>query len=831
MFNGLSMWTLWVYKNNFDAGSKSPDNSPTESYENSTNEQLNKIKSEIAELTDGDNTVNDKIEIQWILTTEFANYLNDHKNIAWKLRDAVEWIQTEGNQDNTKAKTDLITFLKPIVNPVEFTGGIVKVNTDNGNLYEKNLDQWTDAITKKRVKEHISKILNTIWESDNSWDSNYMKNYRNTIKNIGKVLDNPNPTSTKDLQIFILSNLDPTKADEKPKYDEFLKNNFRKDKNNKPIETEPDWLFGQYTLNWVEDFLDKMDKQYEASITAQKQVMTQNNPENPSVVTDWDPDKATETIERPKVPKYPINGKLEWINKWKEEEREIKLWSDLKREKPVDWQPDAPEWTKLYETIDNISWLLSRIESYLNMESLKDDMENLKNNLVSIQDVINNTTQDNVRELQEFIAKNLDESWKFKKSVFDTLSKKNGVYDGKFWKGTLAWLNAVLKKVGDYFKEVDTYLNQMDDYNKKQMDKITWKSDVKKWETDAKNLVDNLPEGATVDFKNDEEKEKLNKTGEQNIELVVKLQDGTEKEITVKVTVVDSSEQPGDAPAGPASIEIGDGDSKKTYQVVENSSSLATTLSIPWATFYYTTVPETENWWAASGNWWPAQENLWAAPGDSTQSDGELEPPKTDNVKEYYMQISGKTELYKIRLEDWFLYPIITKINPKTGKVKGKDLIANNDSCICYLQNKLPNKIKCNIGWASKAQYWEAGDNYYLESYGQKLTIEPMSIAWDWISNDLWRNLAFINLTNYIRDTWKKHKKSDPDVNRKVDKFKWIKDSSWSKLSIDKSDFWLENASDVELARFKRYNNGEHWDDNWDEKRKNKDYGRLVLNI
>jgi len=67
-----------------------------------------------------------------------------------------------------------------------------------------------------------------------------MKNYRNTIKNIGKVLDNPNSTNTKALQIFILSNLDPKKTDEKPKYDEFLKNNFRKDKNNKPIETEPD---------------------------------------------------------------------------------------------------------------------------------------------------------------------------------------------------------------------------------------------------------------------------------------------------------------------------------------------------------------------------------------------------------------------------------------------------------------------------------------------------------------------------------------------------------------------------------------------------------------
>jgi len=46
---------------------------------------------------------------------------------------------------------------------------------------------------------------------------------------------------------------------------------------------------------------------------------------------------------------------------------------------------------------------------------------------VNIQDVINNTTEDNVRKLQNFIAANLDD-----KTDFDKASKKNETYDGKF---------------------------------------------------------------------------------------------------------------------------------------------------------------------------------------------------------------------------------------------------------------------------------------------------------------------------------------------------------------------------------------------------------------
>ena len=168
-------------------------------------------------------------------------------------------------------------------------------------------------------------------------------------------------------------------------------------------------------------------------------------------------------------------------------------------------------------------------------------------------------------------------------------------------------------------------------------------------------------------------------------------------------------------------------------------------------------------------------------------------------------------------------------------------MIANNESCRCYLQNKLPNEIKddCQIGWVNKGErikvgnnyYGELGNNYYLMSHEGVVTIEPMTIAWDWISKDLWKNLAFLNLTNYIRNEWDKRGKPDPDVNRKVDKYRWIRDNNWKRLKINKSAFWLDGASDEELARFKRYNNGEHWEDNWDKKRKNKDYGRVAINI
>lgn len=810
MFNGFTMWILRNYRINLDNGPEATGNDP-ESNEALQGQNLQKIYEEINELNDGDKTDNDKIEIKWILTKEFSNYLEKNPKVATELLNAVNNLNFDNITDenvkneNEGIKTDLQIFLKPILESVTINNQMNadSINGDEGELYEKKgLTQ--EALNN--IKSKIDWLISSLWAQTE--DENKKKTiYRNTLNNIKKVIEYPNSENTKALQKFILANL-------KDKTD-FLKGNFKG-----WDEEKPDGLFGQATLNWVDAFLGVLKTSIDNIINAE-QVMDKNKPANvPSVVADWDPDnsfvvtdwdpsKVPETLEKPKAPTYPINGTLDGVVKWTDEQRETWLKSQLQRERPEEGEAEAPEWKRLYETIEHLSDLIWKIDDkYAKIEWIKDNITSLKTNLVNIQYVINNTTEDNVRKLQNFIAANLDD-----KTAFDKASKKNETYDGMFWKGTLAWLNAVLKKVKDYFGEVDGYLKNMEEYNNNQVDKITWKSDVKKWETDAKNLVDNLPDGATVDFKNDEEKEKLNKTGEQNIELVVKLQDGTEKEITVKVTVVESADHSDNPPTSTTPLKMKEGNTEKTYQVVENSSTIASYANVPWATFYLAT------------DYQPKQP----AEGQDRECQS---VPEWENDYPCIMKLWDN--LYKVDICNWYLCPVATKLVKKSNGDYEEDkwwvLFMNNSSCINYLKAKMFNiQNDYEIWWNSRY------NDYYLKSYWRALTIEPMTIAWDWISRKekdnpdyLSKNLAFLNLTNYIRWEWDEHNKPDPDVNRKVDKFKRIKDGK-NKLGIDRNRFWLSSATEQELAKFKRYNNWEQWEDDWDKKRKNKVYQKIKL--
>ena len=93
LFNGLNMWIIKFYGLKFDSPEAWWVGNWNETYENSKNEQLIKIKNEIAELTDWENKDNDKIEIKWMLTTEFANYLKWNKAVADALNNAVQEIE------------------------------------------------------------------------------------------------------------------------------------------------------------------------------------------------------------------------------------------------------------------------------------------------------------------------------------------------------------------------------------------------------------------------------------------------------------------------------------------------------------------------------------------------------------------------------------------------------------------------------------------------------------------------------------------------------------------------------------------------------------------
>lgn len=244
------------------------------------------------------------------------------------------------------------------------------------------------------------------------------------------------------------------------------------------------------------------------------------------------------------------------------------------------------------------------------------------------------------------------------------------------------------------------------------------------------------------------------------------------------------------------------------YQVMQNSTEIATKAWLTWATFYSAEL------------------------GTSTAGNGSERLPVSENgwEKEYIVKLNNNPDnFYKVKVDkEWNLCPLAEEINNKLVNkkweaIKSQVLLSNNESCKKYLANKLPDEIKgnCVIWWDSRL------NDYTLISYGRTLTIEPMTIAWDWISKDLSRNLAFLNLTNYIRKFWDQYGNIDPDINKKL-KIKWTKVDK-EKAYIKKEEFWLKEAQDEEISRFKKYNNHEQWEDNWDKKKNNTDYRKIIF--
>jgi len=253
------------------------------------------------------------------------------------------------------------------------------------------------------------------------------------------------------------------------------------------------------------------------------------------------------------------------------------------------------------------------------------------------------------------------------------------------------------------------------------------------------------------------------------------------------------------------SISLG---GEQRYLVMKNSSDIATKAWLTWATFY------------------SAELGTSTAGNDSER----LSVSENGWEKEYIVKLNNNPDnFYKVKVDkEWNLCPLAEEIsnklvNKKWEAIKSQVLLSNNESCKKYLANKLPDEIKgnCVIWWDSRL------NDYTLTSYGRTLTIEPMTIAWDWISKDLSRNLAFLNLTNYIRNFWDQYGKIDPDINKKL-KIKWIKVDKQDFL-IRKENLWLEKAQDEEISRFKKYNNHEQWEDNWDKKKNNTDYRKIIF--
>lgn len=264
----------------------------------------------------------------------------------------------------------------------------------------------------------------------------------------------------------------------------------------------------------------------------------------------------------------------------------------------------------------------------------------------------------------------------------------------------------------------------------------------------------------------------------------------------------------------------------QSYPVLPNSAQLAAQNHLGGATFY--SMSNAPMWMPMMQNWMPyLTDNL-----------------MTKVEQKYYVKLNSiPGMLYRVSVDaSWNICPIVEEVDTNLGDriwwaVERKSVIPDNVSCANYLWSKIKGQV-INDFWIA----WDKSKkDYVLNSYGQSLTIEPMTIDWNWVSSDVSTCLKFLNLTNYLR--WNgvgNTKWLDPDLKWdngqvlvRVNKKNLLNSNGdrlkkrWTPLNL--ANFWLNNVSRDVWKKYIKYNNHEDWEDNWDKKKENRIYKKLDI--
>lgn len=569
---------------------------------------------------------------------------------------------------------------------------------------------------------------------------------------------------------------------------------------------------------------------------------------------------GTETSEQPTEPKLELSWTLSWIEgpkkkeDWTYEEWEKKLYSQLTREAPQGWQ-NIPDDKNFYKTAKDVKTQLEDVKWLLKNEKLKDNesLKWLEDKLGVIQTVIDNTTPDNVKILQKFISENLDVGSKDKKD-FDAASKIGENFDWKFWVGTLIWLNIVLLKIWKY---IDSFKNKRSEWAEGEpLKDVKVKKDIKftGWDAQIKAadlLEGTLPDGADPEFKDGKWINVQETTKSQEVTVVVKNKDGKklgEIKITAKIdgdkikltkqeSWVNGSVESSKLQEWNKSPDGGQDEKPQPKSRLfgwyprEDSVSVS---QMDGTVLFASQFVSPEHSGNVGGGWniEIAELNKKVESAVNTLKNLWLKEWINENV--YLMELGNKT--LAVRLDSWnCLYPLAVDV-----ATWEQIFLVNNPSCVQYLKNKLRNSLWGNYN----VSIWWDWKDYVIwnQSYNKWLTIEPMTIAGKWVSQDLSQCLAFLNFTNYLRnepwlDRWK-FNNDNPDLKlddnnvyvkvKEMDKNEKRKDDySRTWMHVDLNQFWI-NFDPISLGKFKKYNNHEDWDDNWDKKKENQ-YSYLDL--
>ena len=402
----------------------------------------------------------------------------------------------------------------------------------------------------------------------------------------------------------------------------------------------------------------------------------------------------------------------------------------------------------------------------------------LQSTLFNIQKVVGNPTKPNTQKLQKFIwencYKNLDSKDKDRTSFEkDNHMKKNWEFDGQFWDATLKWLYKLLG-------EIQHRIN-----------------DVKEAIVVEKN---NSSEGIDKSKNKDETEEK---SAKPEISGAWK----NEKKTEVSKNL-------------PETYEFG----WNHYTLVNNYQDYASKCGLPGAAFYLPNVNNLGNQWESQPQGLEAFPEWW----------------DMDAIMKYW------NDYYNVKLDkNLNLKPTAINTNSNVDV-----LFENNASCINYLINKLHDKIAddCVIAWNEKMK------DYVIRLKGQEsgVAIEPMEIDghWFWYGDiPLDKCLTLLHFTNILKKPkggindlrfanddpdlkWNDEKKQllvNVKKNNKVKDLSGLKD--WYPIPLD--NYWLGflRTDEYESVRnsFMRYNNWEHWKDEWDKKKGNKEYVKKKL--
>ena len=424
------------------------------------------------------------------------------------------------------------------------------------------------------------------------------------------------------------------------------------------------------------------------------------------------------------------------------EKTKWKFFSDIDKEQLDDnsWESQEQS-SKLSKTMENIQQQIDKIKTLID-ENNKNNLlewhklEDTKILLENFQKIIENPIPENVNELQKYIYQNLSgsEKWVFEN---ENHKKKNGDFDSQFWKSTLMWLDGILLKTEQYISSFEQSWEQSESTDafkdiklKSEIDLSSWD-----WNVEASSLFDSLPGWITAEFKEGESINIEKKWEDQEVTVVLKWEWDESKEITLIVKISeDGNKLSIDKKSDGSQSEnkwqqeaLGSHDKTplkinddEYHQVLGNTNTLCETIWLEWATFYSVNifvgvVPQTEWSWES------------------------VEPPKNWDY-ECLMKL-GNNEVYKVKVDQH------CNISPVVENFKSKKrlLLRNNQSCVRYLENKLPDlDPKPTIKWDRKM------DDYVILSYDKKLSIEPMLIDGRRVSEKLPSSVSVVDIISII---------------------------------------------------------------------------------